>query len=276
MCFVIAPIGESGSETRKRSDQILKHVIEPSTTECGYEAVRADRISEPGLITAQVITHILEAPLVLADLSEHNPNVFYELAIRHAIGRPLVQIIRASERIPFDVAGMRTIPVDHHDLDSVAEARQELVRQIKAVEKDPARVHSPISTAINLQNLRSSERPVEQLLGEMNAAILQLRSSITHIDRRVSALAPNLQASTARNSPRRHFIDFDRPVTYNMYNPPNFLDPNRYQYRTHQMYPEFEGAGDGTVTIRTCCDMFMRELVEALDVAEPGTSGGNA
>ena len=77
-CFVIAPIGEPESETRKRSDQILKHVISPAAIECGYSTTRADQISEPGMITSQVIQHVVDDPLVVADLTERNPNVFYE------------------------------------------------------------------------------------------------------------------------------------------------------------------------------------------------------
>jgi hypothetical protein len=57
ICFVIAPIGGEGTETRKRSDQILKYVIQPSVSSCGYEALRADQISQPGDITTQVIHH---------------------------------------------------------------------------------------------------------------------------------------------------------------------------------------------------------------------------
>jgi len=114
-CFVIAPIGEEGSDTRKRSNQVLKHIIVPAAAECGYQAVRADQISEPGIITSQVIQHIINDPLVIADLSEGNANVFYELALRHVLAKPLVQIIRKGERIPFDVAGMRTVPIDHQN-----------------------------------------------------------------------------------------------------------------------------------------------------------------
>lgn len=118
-CFVIAPVGEPDSDVRKRSDQILKHVIQPAVKGLGFDAVRADQISEPGIITTQVIQHIIDDPLVVADLSGRNPNVFYELAIRHALRKPYVQLIQRGERIPFDVAAIRTIEVDHRDLDSV-------------------------------------------------------------------------------------------------------------------------------------------------------------
>jgi hypothetical protein len=127
ICFVIAPIGEPDSETRKRSDQVLKHVISPAAAECGYKALRADQISEPGMITSQVIQHVVEDPLVIADLTDRNPDVFYELAIRHAIRKPLVQMIKKGEQIPFDVAGTRTIPLDHKDLASVDDAKREVI-----------------------------------------------------------------------------------------------------------------------------------------------------
>lgn len=188
ICFVIAPIGEDGSETRKRSDQILKHVIKPAAASCGYDAIRADEISEPGLITSQVIQHIVDAPLVIADLTDRNPNVFYELAIRHAIKKPLVQIIKKGEAIPFDVAGMRTIPVDHHDLDSVEEARNEIEAQIKAVEqKPPEEIETPISVSLELQQLRQSENPEQRSLADLLSVVSELRSEIDAIHKRISS-----------------------------------------------------------------------------------------
>ena len=70
-CFVIAPIGNEGSDTRKRSDQILRHIIDPVVVGCGYStALRADRISESGRITQQVIQHVTDDDLVIADLRE--------------------------------------------------------------------------------------------------------------------------------------------------------------------------------------------------------------
>ena len=139
ICFVIAPIGEPESETRKRSDQILRHIIGPAAEERGYRAVRADELDKPGLITSQVIQHVVDDPLVIADLTGRNPNVFYELAIRHAIRKPIIQIISKGESIPFDVAGTRTIFVDHHDLDNVAAAKSSIIEQIKALESGPIR-----------------------------------------------------------------------------------------------------------------------------------------
>jgi hypothetical protein len=175
-------MGDLGSETRKRADAILKYVIEPPLSECGYKAMRADKISEPGIITSQIITHIMNDPLVVADLTGHNPNVFYELAVRHAIKKPVVQLIQKGERIPFDVSTTRTIQIDHQDLESVDEAKQELAKQIRAVEKDPSKVDSPISIAVDLQLLKQSEDPQRKALAEMDASIRQIYASTKHTE----------------------------------------------------------------------------------------------
>lgn len=185
ICFVISPIGEVDSETRKRSDQVLRHVIRPAATSCGYKAVRADEIDKPGMITSQVIQHVVNDPLVIADLTERNPNVFYELAIRHALRKPLVQIIRKGEAIPFDVAGTRTIYVDHKDLDSVEAAKNEIIEQIKALEKDASNIETPISVSLDLQILRQSEKPEERSLADLVAAVVDVRASLTKVELRV-------------------------------------------------------------------------------------------
>ena len=182
LCFVIAPIGDLESETRKRSDQVLKHVIRPAVEKCGYEAKRADEIDKPGVITSQVIQHVVNDALVVADLTERNPNVFYELAIRHAIRKPLVQLIKKGEQIPFDVAGTRTIYVDHKDLDSVETARNEIVAQISALENDPSDLETPISVSLDLQLLRQSDDPEDRSLADILSAVSELRATVGKLE----------------------------------------------------------------------------------------------
>jgi hypothetical protein len=178
-CFVISPIGEVDSDVRKRSDQVLKHIIGPAVEHCGYETIRADLISEPGLITTQIIQHIIEDPLVVADLSSKNPNVYYELALRHAIKRPLIQLIAKGEPLPFDVAGMRTIIIDHHDLDNVEESKKEIIRQASALEANPDLIDTPISIAMNLKALRESDNPEKRTLADLISFMTQLRADIS-------------------------------------------------------------------------------------------------
>jgi hypothetical protein len=185
ICFVIAPIGEVGSDIRKRSDLVFKHIIEPIVRAQGYKAIRADHISTPGVITSQIIDQVLNAHLVIADLTGQNPNVFYELALRHMVKKPVVQMTKEGESLPFDVSGQRTIHFDYQDLDSVEAAKAELERQVKAVEKDPTQVDSPVSMAINLGALEQRNKPedtallqVISLLQEIKAEQREIRSQM--------------------------------------------------------------------------------------------------
>lgn len=180
-CFVISPIGEDDSETRKRSNQVLRHIIGPAAQQCGYDTVRADEIDKPGLITSQVIQHIVSDELVIADLTERNPNVFYELAIRHAIKKPLVQVIQKGEKIPFDVAGLRTISIDHTDLDNAAQAREEIQKQIRAVEADPTDIETPISVSLDLQALRQSDDPEERGIADIVSEISEIKIMLAKV-----------------------------------------------------------------------------------------------
>jgi hypothetical protein len=189
-CFVIAPIGEDGSEVRRRSDKVLRHVIEPAARACGYSQVlRSDKVDDPGLIGTQIVTHLLEDELVIADLSGHNPNVFYELALRHAVQKPVVQLIEDGERIPFDVGQMRTLKLDHRDLVSAADCPEALVRSIQAVEQDPTLVDSPLSQAITIRALSDSPKSEDRLEAEMFNMMMVMNRRIEDLSLRLSPKA---------------------------------------------------------------------------------------
>jgi hypothetical protein len=148
-CFYIAPIGDPGSEARKHSDLFLGSIIEPALEPFKLKVIRADAIDKPGIITRQIIDYIMRSRLVIADLSFHNPNVFYELALRHAVKQPIVQLIRASDRVPFDVNQMRTIQVDTTDIYSLVPRidsyRAEIANQVRRALEPDHIVDTPIS-----------------------------------------------------------------------------------------------------------------------------------
>ena len=174
LCFVISPIGEETSKVRLRSNLLLKHIIVPAARKCGYRTIRADSITRPGIITSQIFRHLVKDPLVVADLSGQNPNVFYELAIRHAVRKPVVLLIKKEERIPFDVAQSRVIEVDHRDLKSVARARKDLVSHIRSARRGPE--ENPLSIAIDLEFLKQIRNPIEKSSLQIASMLSDFRS----------------------------------------------------------------------------------------------------
>lgn len=149
-CFYITPIGSPESEQRRHSDLFLGSFIEPALQSFGLTVVRADGIDKPGVITKQIIEYIVRSRLVIADLSFHNPNVFYELAIRHMMRMPIVQLIRKSDSIPFDVNQMRTAVIDTSDIYTlvprIATYQTEISSQIRRALDNADTVETPIST----------------------------------------------------------------------------------------------------------------------------------
>lgn len=115
ICFYITPIGEEDSEQRRHADFMMEYIIKPAVAEFGLTVVRADQMGKPGMIGKQVIGHILNARLVIVDLSFHNPNVFYELCLRHVTRLPTVQVKRTLDTIPFDLNQYRTISIETRD-----------------------------------------------------------------------------------------------------------------------------------------------------------------
>src|SRR5262245_16964103 len=169
LCFVICPIGKEGTEERERSDNVLNHIIRPAAAR--YHVVRADQDSRPGHITTQIVEHLLEAPLVVADLSFHNANVFYELAVRHGTRKPVIHMSDGKWLPPFDVAPQRTILFDATDLGNAMKAKEELARQIAAVELDPKNFDNPLSLSVDSLTLRRSDVTTDRLLAQLFRAV---------------------------------------------------------------------------------------------------------
>ncbi|WP_199523162.1 hypothetical protein [Pararhodobacter sp. CCB-MM2] len=150
--FYVTPIGADGSLERKHSDLFLNALVEPAIEPLKLQVVRADKIAKPGIITTQIIQYLLRSRLVIADLSFHNPNVFYELAIRHMVKKPVVQLIQKGDRVPFDVGQVRTIIVDNTDIYSMIPSmevyRSEIANQCRRALEAPEEVDNPLSQFI--------------------------------------------------------------------------------------------------------------------------------
>jgi len=132
-CFVVSPIGNEGSEVRKRADQVFKYIIAPVCTETGFEPIRVDKLNQPDSITQTIIDHLTTSDLVIADITGHNPNAFYEMGYRASTGKPIIHLKEKNERIPFDIAGIRAFDYDLSDLDSVEEIKSRLIKTIGAL-----------------------------------------------------------------------------------------------------------------------------------------------
>lgn len=122
LCFIIMPFGlkkDPGGGPDIDFDRIYNQAIQPGIEADGMEAVRADEERVGGIIHKPMFERLLLCDYAVVDLTTGNPNVFYELGVRHAV-RPAttLALFARQQQIPFDVSYTRALPYDlgpqHH------------------------------------------------------------------------------------------------------------------------------------------------------------------
>lgn len=128
-CFVVTAIGQAGSQERIHADKVLTYLIEPVCSELNIQVIRVDRETTNGDINESILNHLKNDDLVIADLTWHNANAFYEFGYRQALGLPVVPIIKHDQRLPFDVISKRTVFYDT-DVSTIEDSKSKLKNMI--------------------------------------------------------------------------------------------------------------------------------------------------
>lgn len=101
-CFVIM-------QFREPYNSLYENVIKPLARHMGYETVRADEIFQPGLIIRDIEKQIVEADVIVAEITPENANVYYELGYAHALRKPVILLADKDFKPPFDISPFRRI-----------------------------------------------------------------------------------------------------------------------------------------------------------------------
>ena len=175
-CFIVSPIGNNDSEIRKNADKVLKHIIVPVCNICNLEPIRVDQINNTDVITQTIIDKLREADLVIADITGHNPNVFYEIGYRVCTNKPIIYLKNISEKIPFDITTIRTFEYDLTDLDKVDEIKLRLQKTIETIsfnKQDENLVQVKSQSTQIFPNIISSLYHIQDSIDEIKALIIK-------------------------------------------------------------------------------------------------------
>jgi hypothetical protein len=187
LCFIVGPIGQEGSDARKRSDLLLRFIIRPALASWpDYRIERADHISKPGMIDRQIITRLRDADLVIADLATSNPNAFYEIGIRHMVAKPIVHMQQESEQIPFDVSLYSAVIYGMDSVEAIDKAIALLQKHVAAAIDATHEIDNPVTRALGQVNVNQTALPE---IAVLQAELQTLREMVTPIvdDRRKAA-----------------------------------------------------------------------------------------
>lgn len=147
-CFVISPIGPEGSGIRQHADDVYDFIVKPAMAECGIQALRSDHMLEPGKITDQMFRKLMSDMCLAVITSQHNPNVYYELAIAQAAARPVIILVEKGTELPFDVEHLRCVEYDLQ-LRPVMEGvyQEQIVAHVRSFEEREWVVEPPFGAA---------------------------------------------------------------------------------------------------------------------------------
>lgn len=106
--------------------------IEKSITQAQLKCVRADKEVFSGIIMDQIRENIARAGIIIAELSEQNPNVFYELGLAHAWNKKVIMITQNIRNIPFDLKHWRMVIYDRSNINGLKEKLRAELTAVKS------------------------------------------------------------------------------------------------------------------------------------------------
>ncbi|HKI53097.1 MAG TPA: macro domain-containing protein [Anaerolineales bacterium] len=138
-CFVIMPfgkkdvVGNEGKTEKVDFDKIYSDLIKKAVDELGIECERCDEIVDNGPIVKKMFRGIFDADVAVVDITSLNPNVFYELGVRHALQKFVTVIIckNGGQSTPFNIRGINILFYDTKNEEQLEEARKSIREHIR-------------------------------------------------------------------------------------------------------------------------------------------------
>src|SRR5271166_3226218 len=216
-CFVIMPFGDirSDPDRRRQLDLLYEELIKPAVESVRipgrpqekFICHRGDKEARPGEIITHIVENLVEADISIANLSGRNPNVFYELGVRHAVNDNTILIAQSEDDVPFDLRGQRLI-IYRCDFEGGVLLRNALVEAIEDVLRSPKRVDNPVRRYLydrEKEKIQATGTPpaadfVKDLLGEVENLRSDFKAQTVEIRAIMEAITSNRGDSTVGQS----------------------------------------------------------------------------
>jgi hypothetical protein len=176
--FVIMPFSSTPSCTESQWTEIFEDVIRPAFVDCGYECERVK--PSVGNLTGSIVDKLRTSSVVLADLTDRNPNVFYELGIRHTLRRGTIIIAQGSEHVPSDLRGYWFLTYGIRPAE-VRTFRSNIADVLRNIEADPSKSDNPVADYLEKQDAVVSSYVQRENLKKLSALITEISGNIVDL-----------------------------------------------------------------------------------------------
>lgn len=161
--FIVTPIGKKGTDVYNKYFAICKNLIEPAvkSIDPNYKVVRADQIAKPGSFVKDILEHLRNSHIVIANLTGLNPNVFYELGVRHSLSPRTIMITEDLSTLPSDLKEYRAIEYSP-EITGISDFTNDLKNAIEEIINNPETPDNPVLDRIEgIINSRESDLKLE-------------------------------------------------------------------------------------------------------------------
>lgn len=139
------PFSTTASCTEEKWTWIFENVFKPAVEGAGLDYECRRSVATRGNIVASILEELDDAYVVLADLTDHNANVFYELGVRHSLKDRTILVAQRSNDIPFDLQAYAYHVYNYKTHEGQAALAQKLAQLLADIDANPDRPDNPVS-----------------------------------------------------------------------------------------------------------------------------------
>ena len=224
VCFVIMPIADRPGYPPGHFGRVYQIIIEPAVREAGYQPRLASASTDAVVIHLEILSHLLNAPMAICDISDLNANVMYELGVRQAFDKPVVLLKDDRTHNPFDVIPIRHQPYSSSlSYETVVEERNRIKEAIQSTARGSADSVNSLVRLLNLQGaaLRQDENDPSaarfQLIEENMSRMSQMMTVIANAAYRSDNVPPAAPHNSMPFAPTiRHMTLYPSEVNHEL------------------------------------------------------------
>ena len=175
LCYVIMPFSDTDSCRAGQWTMIFNGLIKPAVEEAGlgYTCVRSK--ARTGNIIKKIVQDLYSANVVIADLTDKKPNVFYELGVRHTLRHRTILIAQSRDDISSDLDGYASHEYNWNTEPGQEQFRANIRDSLQHIEEDPDRSDNPVSDFLHERSIRIFEFQREENTRKLSALIGEIR-----------------------------------------------------------------------------------------------------